>query len=340
MDNTDRSMHSEDNRHTDIIQWATQQLRANAYPLMHAQPTIIRSTPWSYLLRFETQLGFVYVKHMPKLLALEPLIIQILHDRFQASVPSIIAHNATLDCFIMNHAGPTLRERLDTMFDEALFCRAIEQFTSLQIAISADIDVFLDIGVPDYRCNKLSDLYKDFLSNTSLLRSEGLSDREINQLEKNHLKVSGLCKKLSQYSIPESMVQPDFNGNNICVSDIDSTITFVDLGEITIAHPFFSLFNGLEQCQKHHGLSETDRSYLRLQEACFQPYRQFLKSREEFSEMLITARSLYIVYKLLDQYRFMKACGKDNLIAFQHWKMGSLLQTFLSLDLNIESTST
>ncbi len=59
---------------------------------------------------------------------------------------------------------------------------------------------------------------------------------------KTHLlpKASILCKKLSDYSIKQTIVQPDFNDNNTLIDNV-SNITTIDLGEIVISHPFFSL---------------------------------------------------------------------------------------------------
>ncbi len=98
------------------------------------------NTPWSYLVCFETSGGCIYLKHSPELFALEPIIIQTLHAQFHAQVPTVIGHNAELNCFLMKDAGRPLRKILKKKFDEALLCRAIEQFSSLQIAV-ADVSI-------------------------------------------------------------------------------------------------------------------------------------------------------------------------------------------------------
>ena len=95
------------------------------------------------VVRFATSDGYVYLKHTPERLALEPTIIQILRDQFHAHVPKIIAHNAELNCFLMKDAGKSLREILKQKFDETLLCKAIYQFTSLQLAVADRVDVFL-----------------------------------------------------------------------------------------------------------------------------------------------------------------------------------------------------
>ena len=106
-----------------------------------------------------------------------------MHDQFHASVPEVIAHNAELNCFLMKDAGRPLREILKKQFDAALLCKAIDQFTSIQLAVADHVNIFLDIGVPDWRLDKLPDLYKQLLSQKDILIADGLSEIEISELE-------------------------------------------------------------------------------------------------------------------------------------------------------------
>ncbi|HAU0262646.1 TPA: aminoglycoside phosphotransferase family protein [Legionella pneumophila] len=313
----------------EVIQWGCKYLVSHGYKLKSSLPENVQDTPWSYVVRFATSDGYIYLKHTPELLGLEPTIIQTLHDQFHASVPKIIAHNAKLTCFLMYDAGKSLREILKQKFDEALLCKAIDQFTSLQLAVADSVDVFLDIGVPDYRLDKLPGLYKELISKKDLLAAEGLSEVEISQLKTLLPKVSILCKKLSEYSIKQTIVQPDFNDNNTLIDDI-SNITIIDLGEIVISHPFFSLLNCLEQIKKHHGLTDKDSTYLRIRDACFKNYMNFFESKEHVLDAFMTAQLLSSVYGISYQYRFMLACGKEQLISFQHWKLGNLLKEFMA----------
>lgn len=61
------------------------------------------------------------------------------------------------------------------------------------------------MGVPDWRLDKLPELYKQLLSQKDILIADGLSDIDINQLEMLLPKVYYLCKKLSEYSIRRSV---------------------------------------------------------------------------------------------------------------------------------------
>ena len=88
-----------DKLHKKIIQWGCKCLTSLGYTLKGNLPENVLNTPWSYLIRFETSDAYIYLKHTPELFALEPTIIQILHDQFHARVPTVIAHNAELNCF-------------------------------------------------------------------------------------------------------------------------------------------------------------------------------------------------------------------------------------------------
>jgi hypothetical protein len=281
--------------------------------------------------RFVTSDGYIYLKHTPKLLALEAGIIQVLHDQFHMSVPEIIAHNAELNCFLMKDAGRPLREILKQQFDAALFCKAIEQFTKMQLAVVDHLNIFIDMGVPDWRLNKLPDLYMQLLSQKKILLADGLSEKEISELEKLLPKVSNLCEKLSDYAIKPSIVQPDFNDNNTLIADISRDITIIDLGEVVISHPFFSLINCLQQAKKYYALTDEDEVYLQLIDTCFKNYRIFESHRNLLDAFLI-ARLLFFVYGALANHRLTIACDKAKFIAsFQrHGRPSVPLKEFMT----------
>lgn len=81
-----------DNLNKEIIQWACKYLSSLGYQLKSNLPEIVQSTPWSYVIRFETSDGYIYLKHASERLALEATIIKILHNKFRANVATIIAH--------------------------------------------------------------------------------------------------------------------------------------------------------------------------------------------------------------------------------------------------------
>src|SRR5437899_1954717 len=148
----------------EVIEWACNYLASHGYSLKSNVPEDVQNTPWSYVIRFRTSDGYIYLKRTPPLIALEAVIIQVLRDQFHVSAPEIIAHNAELNCFLMKDAGRKLREILKKQFDIVLVCRAIEQFSSMQVLVADHVNIFIDLGVPDWRLDKISFLYEQFLS--------------------------------------------------------------------------------------------------------------------------------------------------------------------------------
>lgn len=229
----------------------------------------------------------------------------------------------------MKDAGRSLREMLKQKFDEALLCKAIDQFTSLQLAVADRVDVFFDIGVPDWRLDKFPDLYREVISKKDLLIADGLSEIEISESEALIPKVSNLCEKLSAYSIKQTIVQPDFNDNNTLIDNVSQAITIIDLGEIVISHPFFSLLNCLFQIKKHHALTDADDVYIKIKNACLTRYINF-ESKENLLDAFSTAQKLWVVYETLALHRLMLACGKEKIMSFQRGKLSSSFRELMA----------
>lgn len=315
---------------TEVVDWGRQYLLSNGYILKVHQPKIVQSTPWSYVVKFTTNNGLIYLKHMPALLSLEATIIKTLHNQFHAPVPHVIAVNDQLNCFLMSDAGVSLRMVLKEKFDTALLCEAIEQFSSLQLAVSDQLTPFLEMGVPDWRLDKLPSLYQQLLLKEEILIADGLTELELEELVVLTSVVSDLCKQLSDYVITETIVQPDFNENNNLIEQSTNKITIIDLGEIAISHPFFSLINILHVLKIHHGITETDDRYCKIKEACLNNYMKYETRNNVFAAFEI-AKQLLPIYGALSGYRLMLACQQFSLTGQfeRHGKPGAALKEFL-----------
>src|SRR5450432_3157120 len=99
------------------IEWAINVLEAAGFHIEDNSPKTIPDTPWSKVCRFGTDKGYVYLKITPSALSIEPNVIQLLRNKFNANVPDIIAANQERDCFLMNDAGMQLHEYFKNGFD-------------------------------------------------------------------------------------------------------------------------------------------------------------------------------------------------------------------------------
>lgn len=210
-----------------------------------------------------------------------------------------------------------------------MLCRAIDQFTALQLAVADRVDVLLNIGVPDWRLNKIPSLYQEILLQKELLKADGLSEIEMQELETLLPKLNHLCKQLSAHAIKQTIVQPDFNDNNTLIDEISQAITLTDLGEIAISHPFFSLLNCLYQIKKHLALTENDEAFIKIKNACLVPYIKF-ESKENVLIAFSIVTKLWLVYNALAQYRLMLACGKKTMLSLQRGKLSGSLREFMN----------
>ena len=254
--------------HSNIIKWAADSLMVKGYPLQ-STPKIVVETPWSNVIRLSTSNGDIYLKQMPPSISLEPQIMQLLGKQFHASVPTVIDINIDLHCFLMKDAGQVMRGYLKNKFQPDLLCRAIMEFTTIQRAIESQLDSFLTLGVPDWRLDKFPKLYNDVLAQEGFLKADGMNDDELQLLQDLSSQIAEQCELLAKCGIPETLVQSDFHSNNILFDSHTQNITFIDLGEVVITHPFFSFHTFIRQTIIHHGVKELDQIHYQLQEACF-----------------------------------------------------------------------
>lgn len=299
----------------EIIQWGLKYLSSHGYLLKNTHPENVQIRPWSYVIRYHTSVGWIYLKQTPVRIALEAKITKILRDQFCAPVAEIIASHPELNCFLMKDAGNALRPILKNKFDVKLLCNAVATFTKMQIVISNDVNTLLNIGVPDYRLDKLPNLYQELISKKDILIADGLTEKELFELTYLIPTVSAICEKLSHYAIQQTLVQPDFHDNNMLIDDAIEKITIIDLGEIVISHPFFSLINFLQQIKKHHGFIEKDDVYQNIQNACFKNFEKS-ESHENLLRAFECAEILFPIYAALAHYRLIEACDKAELISF------------------------
>lgn len=314
----------------EIIIWSRHKLIEKGYTLRSENPAVVLETPWSFILRFYTDAGLVYLKQTPNLLGAEATVIEILRNKFHAPVPEVISENKSLNCFLMKDAGQPLRSLLKHKFNKDLVYKAIDKFTSLQLSVANNFDIFFDAGVPDWRLDKLSSLYENLISEDDLLKSEGLSKTEIGKLKDIIPDVSNSCQELASFDVPQTIVQPDCSDNNILISDMSQKIAIVDLGELSISHPFFSLLNMCYQMIKHYDLSEDDDVYLKIKKECFRKYTNFFKSSVEFESALSVAKYLRFVYWVLATHRLVVACGRDRVIPVKPFLLGNSLKSLIS----------
>lgn len=285
------------------VNWGTEYLLSQGYG-MEQTPETLLSTPWSTVIRYPTSAGNVYLKETAPSLSLEPHIIRLLEEKFNANVPIVIAINDDLHCFLTKDAGMSLRKMLKTEFSPVLLCQAITQFSAIQRSTEDYIEMFIKMGVPDWRLDKLPLLYEEMILHTDFLKSEGITDNELKLLHNLSSNFIAKCRLLSDYGISETLGFHDFHDNNILIDPDTQKMTFIDFAETAIIHPFFPLYTCLWQSIKHHGVKYGDKTYQKLQDACFENWLG-LETRDRLLEAFSIVQQLWSIYSALDCYRVM-----------------------------------
>jgi aminoglycoside/choline kinase family phosphotransferase len=299
------------------IQWANRILNELGYRLENTIPETILQTAWSEVCRFQTNLGFVYLKKVPAALALEAEVIQLLEKQFQAHVPHILAAAPEYHCFLMQDAGTPLHEVFKEGFQADLLIDTMDHYTTLQLKAADHIEHFLKLGTPDWRLQQLPILYHQLLRDKTLLLADGLTEKELSQLQHLDTKLVSICEQLAQYNLPDTFGHADFHDKNILVNRNTHQTTLIDLGEVVITHPFFSFVNCLYRSTEHLNLSNSQ--YRQLQEACFQNWL-CLESSTHLFEIITLIEHSWPIHAVLGEYRLIKSV--DPMISLQLSRQG------------------
>ncbi|ARM35233.1 aminoglycoside phosphotransferase family protein [Legionella longbeachae] len=285
-------------------EWAISILNDLGYAHDPIKTEIIHDTAWSQVCRFQTKLGMVYLKKVPAALSLEMSVIQLLREEFNAPVPNIFAHNQELNCFLMQDAGIPLHDVFMQEFQPNLLIEAMHDYTMLQLNSTDRIHLFLNLGVPDWRLEKLPKLYDQLMAEEELLIGDGLTLQELKQLKSLDGKLQFLCEQLACFKIADTFGHADFHDKNILFNPKTHQTTLIDLGEVVITHPFFSFVNCLHRATEHLKLPVAQ--YRKLKKACFKNWL-FLESSVQIFEIIDIINQCWTIHAVLGEYRLINS---------------------------------
>lgn len=292
----------------EISTWVKKSLNELGYGL-DSEPEMVRDMPWSQVSRLYTPEGIIYLKISAEPFSNEANLLNYLSKIGVESIPEIIAKNIEKRCFLMKEAGKTLRESLKLNYDLALPSQALTTYSNLQIQCIPKVSTLLDIGVNDWRLNKLPSLYLSFIENTDLLLEDGLSKSDLQALNDFYPKFLSLCESLSSFGMPETLEHGDFQDNNILIHG--NKIIVHDFGDASITHPFFSLASFLNSAQRHHGIQENDERYLYLYNHYMKPWNASVPQKTCLNAFKIANRIGHFVFAL--SFLRIKSCpGIEN----------------------------
>lgn len=284
--------------------WTIQSLLEKEYEIL-SEFENIQETAWSSVSRVLTTSGYIYIKQTPSLLALEPTIIKILHDKLQANVPVIIDVNKKLNIFLMRDAGKAFYHFNQSENRIGLICNAITSYKHIQNKSIPFVNDLIKLGVPDWRIKNLPELYKKLIDQEEVLLEDGFPENNLNKLSLNLDKCISLCKELNEFQIPETLDHCDIHGGNILIDEQSRVITIIDWGETVITHPFFSLSFFLRGLVKYYSFQESE-----LWDALFA--NEVITNKKTLSTLVELAKKLEPIYSALAFHRLLLSSNKEK----------------------------
>lgn len=295
------------------IKWALSSLEKAGYQIQDSVEPI-QNTPWSTVCRFKTDKGFVYLKKVPPALFIETTVIQLLKSIAPSFVPSVIAINKNEHCFLMEDAGIRLHEHFNKTFNAQTLKQILQEYSSLQILSMQTVEDFISVGVPNWGTANLPALYLALTERENLLLADGLLKDEIRQLKLLSAQLKEICDQLLGFKITDSFSHADFHPKNILINTQTHKATIIDLGEVVISHPFFSLNNCLHMTRENFSPSETQ--YNRLVDACLEPWLS-IESRDNLHTILSLVAKCWMIPAVLGEVRLMDSVNKDDVKKLQ-----------------------
>ena len=277
------------------VSWAEDSLASSGYKIQ-GQPKIVRTMLWSRVTSFETSKGRVYLKSMALPFSKEPILLQFLADHGVKNITKVIAVNEQLSCFLMKDAGEPLRNLLKENFKIDLLINALKTCASIQIKCIDYVDQLCGLGINDWRLEKLPFLYQDLVQKEEMLKADGLTLSEIKILYQSAPKMHALCRKLSEYGIPETLEHGDFQDNNMLISR--DSLTLSDWGDASISHPFFSLSSALNSSKRNHHFQDDDPRYISAQNAYLDQWREYGTETELLEAFKLAQTIRHFVFAL------------------------------------------
>ena len=319
-------MHNDENK-IPLINWLTKQL--NNDNSIELKTNIVVDTPWSTVIKVELGLNCYYLKQTPSDLFIEPDVINFIQMKIpNAPVPEILSLNGGLDCFIMNNCGDiSLRTKFNGSIDTDLLIRGIRTFIQIQRSCENFIEEAMAIGLSDWRVNRYPELYVELLERENLLLEEGLNQDEINRLIKLVPTVESICNLFSQYKIKETLVNCDFNENNMIINEATKKISIVDWGESVISHPFFTLAGHLRNTARRYKLDLNGSILATIKQTCLS-YWSDVANTHEIYEIYQNIERLLPIYDALAIYR-LQAATRNKSKQMQNFFISTSLRNLL-----------
>jgi hypothetical protein len=243
----------------------------------HVEPVgdieVAQDRPWATVLRVPVAGGTTWFKACAQVQAFEPRLTASLHARWPDRVTEVLAVDEERRWLLLGDAGIAIGQRGNP--PEA-WLKALPLYAELQQGETAYALDHVVHGVPDLRMAALPSGYERLLASELPLAID-----DIHRLRAFASRFSELCTALADSGIAESIQHDDLHMNNLCLDD--GKFRFVDWGDASIAHPFFSLVVTFRFLEEVNHLGPDDPWFRRLRDAYLEPWGNWWKETFELA---------------------------------------------------------
>lgn len=295
----------------------------------------LHQRPFSTVFTVPTGGGILYFKAASPALAHEAALTQTLAGWFPRYVPAPLACDPERGWMLLPDIGPPngqrLREVVRAAGEPRHWYAVLQQYANLQMQVSSHQGELEAIGVPQRGLKSLPGLYEDLLKIEDFIlrdQSDGLASTQIEQLHQHTAGLAARCRDLSASPIPESLNHGDFHDGNIFIQG--ERYWFMDWGDATITHPFFSLRTVFVSLENSLGWPEGSPKTNLLRDAYLEPWSA-LAPRAELGEIFALSQRLAPLVSALSWLRVISTTPSD-LRGDSIYAVPGLLQEFLELN--------
>jgi Phosphotransferase enzyme family len=250
---------------------AEEWIRKHVEPIGAIETTHDR--PWATVMRVPVAGGVTWFKACAPVQAFEPRLTADLYGRWPDRVTEVLAVDEGRRWMLLGDAGIAVGERGNP--PEA-WLEALPLYAELQKGETAYALDHIGHGVPDLRMAVLPDGYQRLLASELPLAKD-----DVKRLRDYAPRFSALCAALADLGIKESVQHDDLHMGNL-YSD-GGTLRFVDWGDSSIAHPFFSLVVTFRFLEEVNHLTPDDPWFRRLRDAYLEPWGRGLEENFEIA---------------------------------------------------------
>lgn len=234
--------------------------------------TTVKKRPWSLVRRVTFERSVSYFKACSAAGRHEPALHLFLEEHFALHIPQSQAVDLDQGWILTAGAGLPLGQTLARVQQVQVFAGLLAQYAELQIVSLSLVQQLLEIGLPDRRCHRLSQLLDSLLSAGPLTPHQSpeswntfcaAARRQMPLLEQ-------VCEELDASRYSAALDHGDLHQGNVLVRDAEVRLS--DWGDSCVTHPLCSMLVTLETVASTGSSNSSQKWANYLRDAYLEPW--------------------------------------------------------------------